>query len=96
MAVGTYTCMKCNRNYNIRDSDSYKMDFYIMIVLSFFVTVFIISIPLLVITLPLAVYFRLKQKKIEGKKFYCKSCRGPLEKTGSIEIEKEELLREGV
>lgn len=96
MAVGTYVCRKCNRNYNIRDSESYKTDFYIMIFVSIFVAVFIISIPLLVVTVPVAYYFHKKRKEIEGKAYYCKDCRIPLEKTGKIEIEKEELMREGV
>ena len=96
MAVGTYVCRKCNRNYNIRDSDSYKTDFYIMVFLSVFVTVFIVTVPLLIVTFPLSYYFYKKRKKLEGKKYYCKSCRTQLVKAGSIEIEKEQLLKEGV
>ena len=96
MAVGKYLCNKCNRNYNIRDSGSYRTDFHIMLVLSIFVTVFIISIPLLVITAPLSCYFYYKSKKLDGKVYQCMHCRIPLVKTGSIEIEKEELLKEGL
>ncbi len=96
MAVGTYVCRKCNRNYNIRDSESYKTDFYIMLFVSIFVAVFIISIPLLAITVPVTYYFRKKRKELEGKTYYCKACRIPLEKTGKIEIEKEELMSEGI
>ena len=96
MAVGTYVCRKCNRNYNIRDADSYRTDFYIMVFLSVFVTVFIITIPLLFITFPLSYYFYRKRKKLEGRKYYCKVCRVPLVKIGTIEIEKEELLKEGI
>lgn len=96
MGVGTYVCKKCNRNYNIRDSESYKTDLYIMIFLSVFVTVFIVTIPLLVITVPIAYYFYRKRKKLEGKTYNCKLCRIPLVKTGTIEIEERELMREGV
>ncbi|NIQ18129.1 MAG: hypothetical protein GTN43_04955 [Candidatus Aenigmarchaeota archaeon] len=96
MAVGTYVCKKCNRNYNIRDSESYKTDLYIMIFLCVFVTIFIVSIPLLLVTVPITYYFYRKRKELGGKTYYCQVCRTPLEKTGKIEIEKEELLKEGV
>ncbi len=96
MAVGLYICRKCNRSYSIRDSDSYKTDFHIMLILCIFVAVFIVSIPLLVITGPLAYYFYRKYKKLEGKVYYCRFCREPLIKTGAIEMEKEELMEEGM
>ena len=96
MAIGKYMCGKCSRNYNIRDSGSYKTDFHIMLVVSIFVTVFIISIPFLFITAPLAYYFYYKSKKLDGKVYQCVHCRAPLVRTGSIEIEKEELLKEGL
>jgi uncharacterized protein YbaR (Trm112 family) len=96
MAIGKYVCKKCNHNYNIRDSDSYKTDFHIMIFVCIFVAIFIISIPLLLITVPITYYFYRKYKKLEGKAYYCPVCRLPLERTGAIEIEKEELLKEGI
>ena len=96
MALGTYVCKKCNRNYNIRDAESYKTDFYIMLFLSVFVTVFLITIPLLFITVPITYYFYRKRKRLEGKTYNCKTCGTRLVKTGKIEIEKEELMREGI
>jgi len=96
MAFGIYTCRQCNRTYNIRDAQSYKLDLYIMAFLCVFVAIFIVSIPLLVITVPITLYFYGKYKGQKGKKYLCKVCGVPLERTGAVEIEKEELMKEGL
>ncbi len=96
MVQSLYICRKCRKQFRIMDSESYKTLFYIFLWLSVFVTIFIITIPLLVITVPITYYFHKRQKETTGKKYHCPFCKNELERTGVEEKETIELVGESV
>jgi|GEM_PF-1758526 len=96
MVQSLYLCRNCKKQFRVKDSESYKILFYIFLWLSVFVTIFLVSMPLLLITVPLAYYFHGKRKELKGKKFKCPFCKGEMERTGIEEKEMVELVGEPV
>jgi len=89
MVQSLYICRSCKKQFRIKDSHTYKMLFYIFLWLSIFVTIFVVSIPLLMITVPLMYYFYHNYRKLQGKEFFCPFCKKEMERTG---IEEKETI----
>ncbi|NIO23134.1 MAG: hypothetical protein GTN38_03865 [Candidatus Aenigmarchaeota archaeon] len=96
MVQSLYLCGNCKKQFRVKDSESYKILFYIFLWLSVFVAIFVITIPLLVITVPIAYYFYGRSKKLKGKKFYCPFCKKEMQRTGIEEKDTVDLVGEPV
>ncbi len=96
MVQSLYICRHCKKQFRVKDSESYKILFYIFIWLSVFVAIFVVTIPILVITIPVAYYFRKRSKELKGKKFKCPFCKREMERTGIEEKGTVDLIGEPI
>jgi hypothetical protein len=81
MVQSLYICRHCKKQFRIKDAHTYKTLFYVFLWLCIFVTIFVVSMPLLVVTVPIAYYFYKKYKELKGKKFFCPFCKREMERT---------------
>lgn len=95
MESGTYRCGKCRKEYEIRKPAYYKKRFYLMVFVSALFAIFIITIPLLLITVPFAYHFHRKKTGADAEKARCPACGSPMKRADKNPVPTSKPARKG-